>query len=266
MENNFNRIITLVDFTGVSKLAIEHTAIIARSSLCLVTLMHIAPLDKSNDEHLIKTKVRDFANYLEEEGVSFSVQIFFGNFFEIIKSSIERLKSDLIIIGTHGIKGVKQNFVSSNISRLIQMIEIPALIIQGHSMLPQEGYLKLMMPLKGINKLNHLVSPVLKIVSIFNSELILLSHFNKENETERTEITKLLHQEMLKLGVQTTYQMEESGSFQNNFAKDIVELADIEQIALICLVFHEQKGNKVFGELDLENILLNKFGIPVLCL
>lgn len=134
------KITLLVDLTGVSQLALEHTAIIARQSICQVTLLHIAASGKEHLEKEIKTEIREFASLLEKEGVSFAIKVNYGNFFEVIAASIEAIPCDLLIIGTHGIKGFKQNFMSSNIIRLMSLISVPAFIIQGHSPTPQEGY------------------------------------------------------------------------------------------------------------------------------
>ena len=112
------KIISLIDFTGVSQLALEHTAIIARQSICLVTLLHIADEGKRKEEKELKNQIREFASHLEKEGISFAIQIDYGNFFEVIAKSIKALHCDLIVIGTHGIKGIKQNFVSSNIVKI----------------------------------------------------------------------------------------------------------------------------------------------------
>ncbi len=260
------KIISLIDFTGVSQLALEHTAIIARQSICLVTLLHIADESKRIDEKELKNQIREFASHLEDEGVSFAIQIDYGNFFEIIANSIKKLDCDLIVIGTHGIKGIKQNFVSSNIVKLIRLISTPALIIQGHSQTPQEGYLNILVPMLETADPKILEKPVEQFASLFKSNLHLLGFFVKEMEQTFTQKTNDQAARFLTMGFNTHVQMEETSVYTSSYSRSIIQYADIEDIEVLVLVFHESEEIKNFDNADMENILLNRLGKPVLCI
>ena len=175
------KIALLVDFTGVSQLAMEHTALIARQSLSQVVLLHIAAPEKKANEKELKNEIREFAKSIEEEGVPFAIQIDYGDFFEIIGESIARLSLDLLIIGTHGIKGMKQNFVGSNVIRLLRKINVPALVVQGHSQTPMEGYLDLLVPMLGKED-ESILKPITDFASVFHSRLHFLAYYNTENK------------------------------------------------------------------------------------
>lgn len=259
------KLILLIDFTGVSQLAVEHAAIIARQSVCLVTLLHIADASKKSEEKEIKSQIREFANHLEKEGISFAIQINYGSFFDVIADSIQALNSDMIIIGTHGIKGINHNFVSSNISRLIKLISIPAFIVQGHSQPPPEGYSNILLPMIDIKETQILEKPVELFASIFKSKLFFLTYHNKENIEEFTKNAKEHVNRFKELGFSTNMEMEETSVYTSSYAKSIVQYADIEDIDVIALVFHESGDMKNFDTEDMENILLNRLGKPVLC-
>jgi nucleotide-binding universal stress UspA family protein len=258
------RIVLLVDFTGVSQLALEHTTIIARQSICQVILLHIAAEGKQQEEKEIKSKVRDFALPMEKEGVSYLVQVNFGQFFEVIKSSIENLNADLLIIGTHGIKGIKQNFLSSNILKLLSNINIPALVIQGHSMNPQEGYSNILIPLLHPAHLIEKKDSLLKFAKLFKSNLQFLGFYNKENEItlSTNELSDWFNNEEISSSVE----MEETSVYTSSFSKSIIQYADIEDTDVFVLMIHDKTGCVNFDLMDKENILLNRLGKPVLCL
>jgi nucleotide-binding universal stress UspA family protein len=260
------KIVSLIDFTGVSQLALEHTAIIARQSICLVTLLHITDESKRKDEKELKNQIREFAAHLEEEGISFSIQIDYGSFFEVIAGSIDRLDCDLVVIGTHGIKGVKQTFVSSNIVKLMQLITTPALIIQGHSQTPFEGYLNLLIPLLELDETHILEKPVELFASLFNSKLHFLSFYVKDKEQSFTTTTNAQAERFRTMGFQTQVQMEETSIYTSSYSRSIIQYADIEEIEVLVLIFHESTGVKNFDDIDMENILLNRLGKPVLCI
>jgi nucleotide-binding universal stress UspA family protein len=261
-----NKIITLIDFTGVSKLAVEHTAIIARQSVCMVTLLHIADISNKGREKEIKSDIRKFASHLEDQGVSFAIQVNYGNFFEVISESINALESDLIVIGTHGIKGIMQNFVSSNILRLIKLISIPALIVQGHSQVPQEGYTNMLIPMLEMNENKFLEKPIELFSSLFKTKLHLLAFYNPENKQSVTSKITDQASRYNSLGFETIIQMEETSVYKSSYSRSIIEYADIEEVEVLLLAFHEVKGNKNLNNEDMENILLNRFGKPVLCI
>lgn len=260
------KIISLVDFTGVTQLALQHTAIIARQSICLVTLLHIADESKRENEKELKTQIRNFASHLEDEGISFSIHIDYGNFFEVIAGSIAALDCDMIVIGTHGIKGIKQNFVSSNIVKLIRLISTPAFIIQGHSQPPPEGYSNILIPMLEMAETTVLEKPVEMFSSLFKSKLHLLGFYTKDNESNFTGKTNDQATRFNRMGLQTQMQMEETSVYTSSYSKSIVQYADIEDIDVIVLVFHESEGLKNFDNMDMENILLNRLGRPVLCI
>lgn len=260
------KLVSLIDFTGVSQLALEHTAIIARESICFVTLLHIADESKRNEEKELKNQIRDFASHLENEGISFAVHIDYGNFFEVIADSIKSLDCDLIVIGTHGIKGIKQNFVSSNIVKLIRLISTPAFIIQGHSQPPPEGYSNIMIPMLEMAETKIIEDPLLMFASLFKSKLHMLGFYTNENEQSMALKSNQLSDRFKTLGFQVHLQLEETSVYTSSYSKSIIQYADIEDVEVLVLVFHESLGMKNFDNFDMENILLNRFGKPVLCI
>lgn len=260
------KIITLIDFTGVCELALEHTAVVARQSLSQVVLLHIAPAGQEGRDKEIREEIRVFASQLETDGIPFSIEIDYGSFFEIVGNSIHKLKADMIIVGTHGIKGIKQNFVGSNILRLIRLIDIPALIIQGHSSTPIEGYLRLLIPLLGKTENEDLIEPVAKFGKVFNSEIHFLTYYTEENEAEARRRTSELNDKIAASGLKTFVDLEKTGLYNNNYSRSIVEFADIEDCELITLIIGNNGFTNYFSEEDQENILLNRLGKPVLCI
>lgn len=266
MDTTVKKVVTLVDFTGVSQLALEHTAILARASICRVFLLHIAENEKRGEEKEIKSKIRTFASVLEKEGISFAIQVNFGSFFDVVHESIQALSPDLVVTGTHGIKGVKMNYLHSNIHQLITKLDVPTLVIQGHSQVPQEGFCNLMVPSLGLGNCAELKRFVPKLASLFDSKLLLLTFYHNENLSEREKSCQDLADEFNQKGILTTVQMEESLPYSSSFSKSIIQIADIEEIDLLVIAYKAEPNKTPFSTEDFENILLNRSGTPVLCL
>lgn len=260
------RIALLVDFTGVCELAMEHTALLARQSLAQVTLLHIASTARQAEDKIIKNEIRDFAKILDKEGVPFIVQVDYGDFFEIISNSILSLNVDLLIVGTHGIKGFKQDFLGSNVLRLIRLIQTPALIVQGHCQPPHEGYLNMLVPLKGKLKDINVIDRAKDFASVFHSKIYFLSYYNSENKDEVISQSSGLTAIMKNAGFETSSEEEEISLYSSNYSKLIIEYADIEEIQLIVMCVDDYENTGYFNDYDKEYILLNRLGKAILCI
>ena len=260
------KIALLVDFTGVCQLAMEHTAIIARQSLSQLTLLHIAPHSKQADDKIIKNEIREFARILENEGIPFAIRIDYGDFFSIIGNSITQLNVDLIIVGTHGIKGVKQDFLGSNVLRLIRLLNIPALIVQGHCQPPHEGYLNILIPLLGKLHDNNTIKRAEDFASIFQSKFFLLSFCNSENRVEISNQNQQISGILQQTGFQVNIEEEDSSLYASSYSKSVIEYADIEEIQLIVMLINDSENTGYFNDYDKENMLLNRLGKAILCI
>jgi nucleotide-binding universal stress UspA family protein len=259
------KVIQLIDFTGVCHLAMEHVALIAHHCNCEVTLLHIAAAGQEASQKEIEERIKEFARPLDKEGVNYSIAIDFGDFFTTISESIARQKADLMVVGTHGISGIKPNFVGSSILKLIQLIHIPALVVQGHSQTPHEGYIKILIPLLDKPENVDITMPLSNFGSVFNATIHFMVFHNVANEDRVTAKAKELASRIAKQGLTTEVETEKSNNPNGPYGKSIVEYADIEDAQLIGLVISHGGNEHYFDFADQENILLNRLGKPVLC-
>jgi nucleotide-binding universal stress UspA family protein len=124
-------IIALVDFTRVSEAAIAQAGKIARTANTKLTLLHVAPQeDRKNEEELI-AELNVSAEVLGKDPLNLDLHIEFGNFQTAIADILVELAADLVVIGTHGIRGIQRNLFSKNIAELMQKLQMPALVVQG---------------------------------------------------------------------------------------------------------------------------------------
>lgn len=259
------KIVSLIDFTGVCELSLEHTSLLARESIAQVTLLHIVSADQAPKEKEIKEEVRRFAKLLEDDGIPFSVEIDYGPFFETIGESVKRLKADLLVVGTHGLKGIKQNFVGSNILKLIRAIDIPALVIQSNTVTPIEGYTRILVPLLSRTENSELIEPVGDFANTFQSDVIFLTYYTAQHESEAKKNTQEVSDKIAALGITTRIELEKASEYSSSYSRSIVEFSDIEDAELITLIINRDFEH-YFSTDDQENILLNRLGKPVLCI
>src|SRR5210317_1577411 len=116
------KIAVLIDFTDTCKTSIDLALNISRKHDASFTLVNIAADRESVDEVELFSRMDELAKPLSEANVSYEKFIDYGSFFSIVAMSMEKVGAGLIIVGTHGGKGIKQNLFGSNILKLVQLL------------------------------------------------------------------------------------------------------------------------------------------------
>jgi nucleotide-binding universal stress UspA family protein len=124
-------IVVLIDFTRVCEPAIAQAGRIARKSNSKLILLHIAPEEQRENFDKLIAELDIFAEVLGKNPINLVRHIEFGDFMTIIGNTLQMLNTDLIVVGTHGIRGRQRNLFSRNIAALLQELKMPTIIVQG---------------------------------------------------------------------------------------------------------------------------------------
>src|SRR5438046_9533700 len=73
----------------------------------------------------------NLATRLKEAGVEVEFEIRVGDVYDEIKQSIETLNPDIIVMGTHGRRGVQRWFLGSTTERLLRHSPVPLITISS---------------------------------------------------------------------------------------------------------------------------------------
>lgn len=142
------KILVPVDFSRHSEYALEVAAAFAKAYNAEILVLHMMGL---SDSILIKAEGQNVAEavyhmklaesnfsafldkpYLEGIVVTETVQNY--KIFEEINDLAVEQAIDLVIMGSHGVKGFKESFVGSNTERVVRTSEIPVLVVKGNEM------------------------------------------------------------------------------------------------------------------------------------
>lgn len=141
-----HKILVAVDFTETSDLAVEHAIALAKRSGGSVVLMHAyeMPIYGFPDGALIASgdvaaRISDAAQSALDalvakyvgEGVELRGLLRNGPPWEEANSVAESEKADLIVIGTHGRKGLARALLGSVAEKIIRTANHPVLTIRG---------------------------------------------------------------------------------------------------------------------------------------
>lgn len=141
-----NKILVPVDFSQHSEYALEVAAAFAKAYNAEILVLHMMGLADSifsKDEsqevaeavYHMKLAEKQFATFLDKpylEGVSISETVQNYKIFEEINDLALEQGVDLVIMGSHGAKGLKEEFVGSNTERVVRTSEVPVLVVKGN--------------------------------------------------------------------------------------------------------------------------------------
>ena len=140
-----NKILCPVDFFPASDAAVKYAASLASNYEAKIHLLHvIAPVLPSNYEYAISTveimtelekaaqaEMSTLAARTKEAGVPCDVEIRIGDVYDEIKKAIEVEKPELVVMGTHGRRGVERWFMGSTTEKLLRHSPVPLLTISA---------------------------------------------------------------------------------------------------------------------------------------
>jgi nucleotide-binding universal stress UspA family protein len=142
---SINRILCPVDFFPASDAAVSYAAGLASNYDATVHLLHvITPIVSTAYEYAIDTieimksmeqssaeEMKNLAARVKAAGAISDVETRLGDVYDEIKNAIDVSKPDLIVMGTHGRRGVERWFMGSTTEKLMRHSPVPLLTISG---------------------------------------------------------------------------------------------------------------------------------------
>ena len=142
---NLEKILCPVDFSAVSDDAVDYAATLAKLYEASVHLLHVvSPIFptfgsiKINTSHLTHSarvaatdQLYALRKRLKHEDVITEFVVRVGKVYEEIKTAIEAFKPDLLVIGTHGRRGIDRWFMGSTAQQLLRHSPVPIVTISA---------------------------------------------------------------------------------------------------------------------------------------
>lgn len=253
------KVVVLWDFTDTALNALMHGEIFAKSLSAEIELLHI--VSDSFRVSDAKTKMLDFINCRSSE-VSIVPAVEVGNIFETISEYVNKLRPELVVLGTHGIVGM-QKFSGSWALKVIVGTKVPVLVISNA---PQKkSYDKVVFPITFKKENKELISLAILFNKLFSSKIYLFvqdvndSFFLQQVNNNILFATKQLSSRNVKFEIKR-------GS--GNHFEEIVEVFSrgIEADMILCTTTKNINNfDYMFGATE-QKLLANDSGIPVMCI
>jgi nucleotide-binding universal stress UspA family protein len=140
-----------VDFFAASDAAVSYAAGLAGNYGAGIHLLHvITPVPVTAYEYAVDTtqimksmeesaeaELVKLAARVKEAGISAEIEIRAGDVYDEIKRSIDVLKPQIVVMGTHGRRGVERWFMGSTTEKLLRHSPVPLITISAGGVKPE---------------------------------------------------------------------------------------------------------------------------------
>ncbi|MFC2102363.1 universal stress protein [Bacteroidota bacterium] len=270
-EKIFNNVVLIpTDFSEVCDNAVNHGIELARSLKYTVTILHVINREtksKLKNEDLdityIETKLADYKKEHEAvAGVQIDTMHVEGSIFSVIDEVAVNIKANLLVLGTHGKKGLQHLFGSFALKVVLES-PVPVVVVQKKNF--GEGYKEIVFPVSNDVEPRQKVQWAKLIAKLFNAKVNLFQSLEKDPAMNNrlNIITKQITDIFDESEVQYTLKIAEKTT---DFADQVLSYAVTSNTKLIMIMTRPNLDMPGFSLAGWdERIMFNDAQIPVMC-
>lgn len=259
-----HRILVPFDFTPVSEVSIEHAFVVGKAIDSEIVLLHVVGNKKDFPE--ARERMEALLERCKDKyphNIRYTIRI--GSIFEEIDDASVEEMANLIIMGTHGLKGM-QFITGGRALKIVTNCSVPTIITQKRG-IRECGYDDIVVPLDLHQDTKQKLSIVAEMATYFKGRVHLISpgeddEFLKNQLNRNVNYAKEFFDE---LGIEHTAMVSEHSS--GAFVKDVIRYASSIDADLISIMnLHEKSLMGILGQTYEQQVITNEAEIPVLIL
>ncbi|TLP77285.1 universal stress protein [Maribacter sp. ACAM166] len=265
-----NKILVPVDFSECSENALKISATIANAQITVLRKIGLSEAVFTKDEnqefieaqYYMKLAKKHFDSFLDKpylKGLKIETMVQNYKIFSEINEIVKSHEIDLVIMGSHGLSGVKNLFVGSNTEKVVRTSEFPVLVIKEN--IPDFTIEKIVMAWHYKDEKVSSYRKAKAFADIFKAKLYLVyvnlptNDFLSTNEIEeRTSIFMQNYGDNIDVGIYDDYSVEDG----------LIHYAEKINADVIAVPTHGRKGLSHFFLGSTGESLANNSNLPVL--
>lgn len=265
MSGTTNKILVPTDFTKVADNAMSHAMRLAKHTGAEVYLLHVVANQDETEVTRRKLELEQQRAQAMESEVRVHKLVRVGSIFDDIGDAAAEIDANLIVMGTHGMRGM-QFITGSRALRVITSSNVPFVVVQERP-IKEGGYDSIVVPLDLQKETRQKLTVVAEMARTFSSKVHLIVP-KEEDEFLHKQLQnhiKFANQYLDERGIKhdAVIASEDSGDFVKAVIKHAVSV-DADLIAIMNLA----QGN-IFGVLGVpyeQEVITNEAQIPVMCM
>jgi nucleotide-binding universal stress UspA family protein len=251
-------ILVPTDFTAVGDSAVEYAAYLAKILGSKVHLLHVVAKDK--DTAMAKSALESACTKLNAAGHETKALVAVGNIFDDIGRVAKEENARLIVMGTHGVKGM-QHLMGSRALKVITNSDVPYIVVQKKP-IKQDGFKHIMIPLNFNQEVKQSIKYAWEIGKYFNAKIHIVYAKEKDPFIAAKIERNIPYAEELLEENKVSYEI--TGIDKKDFAKDFIALSASVNADLITVINNHENIFTYFGGSFEQSVIGNEAEIPVL--
>lgn len=260
MDKDSKKIIVPWDFSDLAEYALEHAERIARTLNKNIELLHIVPKNEDIAEKEIELeKVSNEA--VTKFGVKPTIKVMSGSIFTTISTYASDTKANIVIMGTHGIKGI-QKFTGSYALKVLLGSKVPFIIVQDKPR-SEEKLSNIVFPIDFRSENKEKLYWAIYLGKYFNSKVHLFKYpINDPSLKKKVDINLNF---AIRFLIQNNLDYEIHTAPKGEFGKETIRFAQEINADLILIVTAKNVSfiDFIFGSRE-QYIIANSARIPVM--
>ena len=271
-EPRFNNVILIpTDFSEVCNNAVIHGVHLARFLRYKAAILHVinnesrAALKKKNvGKDYIDKRLKEYKNYYEKKyNVPIETISEEGSIFSTINDVATRIKANMMILGTHGKKGLQHVFGSYAL-RVVTESPVPVIVVQKRSF--KQGYRNIILPVSSDLESRQCVQWAKLISALFKSKISIFQATESDNglNSRLKIITQQVTDAFKSEGIDYEVGLAEE---KGNFARQLISYAAVKHADMIMIMTRPNLDIPGFSMSAWdEKLMFNEAQIPVMCI
>jgi len=258
-------ILVPTDFSDVAYFAIDHAIEIAANFDRKIVLLHVVgkKVLGTPKEIILKKKLTVTIEWIKSKvSVDVSYIIEEGSIFTTISTVADRLRSEFIVIGIHGKKGV-QHIMGSHAYEVVCSSNVPVLLVKKYH--AHDGYRNIVLPIDFTSESTQKVIYSVKFAKFFGAKIHVFGYLDKDNTAlviKKKALLKKVSDLFTPLGAEVSTKL--CIDPEKGFADAIIDYSAEIDADLIMIVAEKNGGiPDIFGQNTTE-LLIDKADTPIL--
>lgn len=275
MSFTIKQILTPVDFSETSQEALDHAIFMAKIFNAKLFFVHViepgsyqfqmTEMATLNDKikKLAYDKLDELASSVHVEHGIFKPEVLIetGNISAQIVEAADKIKANIVVMGTHGISGFAEFFIGSNAYKVVTQCSCPVLTVQRHA--TRKGFKNIVLPVDDSHSSRQKVNHAVEFAKHYGSVIHVLDLMpdNDPSTIHKFEtIKKQVNDYLDAHGIPRKHKTIIDG----NFAKQSMKYANDNDCDLIMIMTEQDESVTGFIMGTTAQQVVNHSQVPVL--
>lgn len=256
-------IAVLVDYTEGSKKALNQARVLAELAGSHVHVLNVTDNEINELEH---ARLAAFTTEVIGISLPMTTHLCDGRLMTGLVEGLTAIRPDLIVLCTHGVKGVVQHLFGARVLALVHSLDNSFLVVHENSEINEAGFEKILFPATHSSIASVLIHQVMNIAAECDSEVVFyeIDKYVGDVEKEIKANFEAAKKVFKAKGIRFSHVKEEPNNHSMGFARQTLDFACSNGIGLIATPSEVVDNGFLMMKSDKELLLTNSQGIPVL--